>query len=413
VESVDSIPGFDQMADLRISDFSQELALAVACMRHPFDEAAQEEIRRRAAAKLDWNQFLAWVKRHRIGPLVHYRFGQVVCSTIPEPVLEQLQEDVKRNRRQVLTQVSEAARIKRSLDATGIRSMMIKGPVLSLLAFGDPTLRVSRDVDLYVDRNRVSEANRLIIEAGYRRFAPDLELTPRQQDAFLRMRCQFAYFSAQTGVVQELHWRLTSNAALMPIDEATLWSRPEPVRLNGVDFHTLPDEEMFLYLCVHGSGHVWFRLKWLADVAALLSRMSSSSLERIARRARALGIERPLNQTLLLAHTLLAAPIPADILSRARQSGAARRLVITACRALNWAGTPSEPAETRWFNTWVAMQAYRLKPTLGYRWAEFQDQMCSPEDWARLPLPERLYFLYLPLRPVSWALRKAIGALTR
>ena len=401
------------MVDVRLPDFSPELALAVACVRSPLDETAQEEIRRCAATTRDWNQFVAWVRRHRIGPLVHCHLGQVVSSGVPGPVLEQLQDEVRRNRRQVLTQVSEAARIKRSLDAAGIRSMMIKGPVLSLLAFGDPTVRTSRDVDLYVDRSRVRDANRLIIEAGYRRFAPDLELTPRQEGAFLRMRCQFAYFSTQAGVVQELHWRLTSNATLMPIDQETLWSRLEPVRLNGVDFRTLPDEEMFLYLCVHGSGHVWFRLKWLADVAALLGRMSSSSLNRIATRAQSLGVERPFNQTLLLSHALLASRVPAAILSRAKQSSAARRLVRTAFRALNWAGTPSEPAETRWFNTWLAVQAYRLKPTLGYRWAEFQDQMCSPEDWGRLPLPERLFFLYLPLRPVSWALRKAIGVLTR
>ena len=45
-----------------------------------------------------------------------------------------------------------------------------------------------------------------------------------------------------------------------------------------------------------------------------------------------------------------------------------------------------------------------------FRWAEFQDQMCSPEDWARLPLPEGLFFLYLPLRPLSWAVRKLKSA---
>lgn len=401
------------MSDLTLPDFSPELALAVDCMRWPLDEAARDQIRRRAASNLDWDRFLAWVARHRVAPLVHRNLRQAGAPATPAHVLQQLQDQDARNARQVLTQISEAARIKRDLDAAGIRSMMIKGPLLSVLAFGDPTLRASRDIDLYVDRSRVQEADRLIVQAGYRRFAPDFALSPREEGAFLRLRCQYAYFSVQAGVIQELHWRLTSNGTLMPIDDATLWSRSDPVNLNGVEFSTLPDEEMFLYLCIHGSVHVWFRLKWLVDVAALLGRTRAETLQRIASRARTLGIERPFHQALLLAHRLLAAPVPPELLSAAMASGAARRLAATACRAMYWAASPSEPADTRWFNTWIALQAYRLKPELSYRWAEFQDQMCSPEDWARLPLPESLFFLYLPLRPISWAVRKLGSALAR
>ena len=394
-----------------LPDFPPELTLTVACSRWPLDEVGRQEIRRQSDATLDWGRFLAWVARHRIAPLVHRNLRQAASPSTPARILEQLQDQDARNARHVLTQIAEAARIKRDLDAAGIRSLMIKGPLLSLLAFGDPTIRASRDIDLYVDRSRVREADRLIAEAGYRRFAPDFVLTAREENIFLQLRCQYAYFSAQAGVIQELHWRLTSNTALMPIGDATLWSRSDPVRLNGVDFSTLPDEDMFLYLCIHGSVHVWFRLKWLVDIAALLSRISIDALERISVRARTLGIERPFYQALLLAHSLLAAAVPERFLMAARQCKPARRMVGAAARALSWAGSPSEPSNSRWFNTWIALQAYRLKPTFAYWWAEFQDQMCSPEDWARLPLPERLFFLYLPLRPVSWAVRKLKGAL--
>ena len=401
---------FVPMPDPTVPGFPPELRLTVACARWPLDEAGREEIRRHSVVIVDWERFLAWVARHRIAPLVHRNLRQ--AGSVPTHVLERLQDQDARNARQVLTQISEAARIKRALDAAGIRSMMIKGPLLSVLAFDDATLRASRDVDLYVHRSSVQEAHRLIVEAGYRRFAPDFALTAREESVLLRLRGQYAYFSDQAGVIQELHWRLTSNATLMPIDDATLWSRSDPVRLNGVDFSTLPEEEMFLYLCIHGSAHVWFRLKWLVDIAALLPRMSADALERIAARARALRIERPFFQALLLAHALLAAPVPERLLTAARRCGAARRLVGAAVRALSWAGSPSEPSNTRWFNTWIAMQAYRLKPTFSYRWVEFQDQMCSPEDWARLRLPEGLFFLYLPLRPISWAVRKLKSAVT-
>jgi hypothetical protein len=199
----------------------------------------------------------------------------------------------------------------------------------------------------------------------------------------------------------------------MPVDERALWDGAKSVRLGGAEFSTLPDDELFLYLCVHGAVHVWFRLKWLADVAALLHHVPRDVLERTASRARALRLERPFHQALLLAHFLLNAPVPPKLLAAAKDDHAARRLAKAACQALNWRQSPGEPARTPWFNLWVSWQAFRLKSGFGYRWAEFQDQICSPEDWARLPLPPWLALLYPPLRPISWIARKFSHALGR
>jgi hypothetical protein len=401
------------MHDLQSPEFTPELRLAVACACWPLADEGRQEIRLRAAAGLDWDRFLAWVARHGVVPLVYQNLRESAPSSMPDAVLGQLHDWTMTSARRALVQIGEAARITRLLGNAGIRSMMLKGPVLSLLAYGDATLRASRDIDLLVDPGQVREAERLIGEAGYRRFDPNFELTPRQHQVFQRVRCQFAYFSEKTAVVQELHWRLSSNPTLLPLDEQALWSRPDHVHLQGIDFITLPDEELFLYLCVHAAVHVWFRLKWLADIAALLRRMPPGALVDVERRADSLGVARPFHQALLLAHSLVGAPVPAQILTRAALDKAALGSAKAARRALSWKGSPSEPAETRWFNAWVGLQAYRLRPELAYRWAEWQDQLCSPEDWARMPLPEWLFFLYAPLRPFSWAVRKLKKVLIR
>jgi hypothetical protein len=401
------------MPDLDLHAFSPDLKLALACARWPLGEAGQQEIARCAAATQDWDRFLAWIGRHGIAPLACRALRQAGAALVPESVFGALEERESRNTRRVLGQITEAARMTRLLAGAGIRSMMIKGPVLAALAFDEVTARWSRDIDLLIDPQHVEEADRLIIAAGYRRFAPDFNLTPNQHSAFLQMRCQFAYYSDRLDLILELHWRLTSNRTLLPLDEAGLWGRKNPIRLGGVDFQTLPDEELFLYLCVHGGAHVWFRLKWLADVAALLHRVPVDVLERTAARAHALRLERPFHQALLLAHFLLAAPVWPQRLAAAKEDKTAWRLAAAACQALNWRQSPSEPAETLWFNLWVSWQAFRLKSELRYRWAEFQDQICSPEDWARLPLPPSLAFLYPPLRPISWIARKFGHALSR
>src|SRR5215471_17309161 len=185
--------------------FDPELVLAIACARWPLDEEARQAIQRHARAALDWSRFLAWVTRHGVGPLVHGNLVRAAHSALPGFVLDQLREQQARNARRVLSQIAEAARVTRLLDGAGIRSIVIKGPILSLLAFGDPILRASRDVDILVDPSQITNADRLIIQAGYRRAAPDFELTPRQQMLYQRLRCQFGYYSERLAVAQELH----------------------------------------------------------------------------------------------------------------------------------------------------------------------------------------------------------------
>jgi hypothetical protein len=393
------------MSEIELPEFPSELALLIACSRWPAGASDEQEIRTRAATGIDWNRFLAWVRRNRIAPLVYHNLRQTACPLVPGAVVLQLQSESERNAVRVLRQIAEAARISLLLSNAGIRSMIIKGPVLSQLAFGDPTLRESEDIDVVIDPARVPEADRMIAAAGYRRVAPNTEIAPRLYEAYLRRRCQFGYHLETRNIFLELHWRLTTNSLLIPLDARTTWSRSEPVRVAGASFATLPDEELFLYLCVHGSVHMWFRLKWLADIAALLRRLRPEFIGQIARRARDLEVDRSFHQAVILAHALMAAPVPPEVLMKARGDAAARQLAIAGCRALNWHGSPEEPIQTPWFSAWVNWHAFGLRSGLRFRWKELQNQMFSPEDWVRMRLPERLFFLYLPLRPLSWVTR--------
>jgi Uncharacterised nucleotidyltransferase len=391
------------MSELKLPEFSAELTLAIACARWPFGKSIDREIRILARSPIDWNRFLAWVRRNHIAPLVYHNLREARCSAIPEAVIAQLQGEAARNTRRVLIQIAEAARITRLLADAGIGSLIIKGPVLSLLAFGDLSLRQSHDIDLMIDPPRVMEAERLITQAGYRRVTPEVELTQPLYDVYRHWRGQSTYYLDSLDVILELHWRLTSNSLLFTVEAATLRSSAQQVRVAGTTFATFSDEALFLYLCVHGSVHFWFRLKWVIDIAALLYRLPPQVIARIEGNAQALKLDRPFHAALILAHKLMVAPVPIDILTKAREDRSAAKLAIAGHRALNWNESPEEPSKTLWFNTWLSWHAFRLKPGLGYRWREFQTQMWSPEDWARVRLP---IFLYLPLRPLSWGVRK-------
>jgi hypothetical protein len=270
----------------------RELTLLLACLRQETSIPAVGNAPLPAEA-VDWERFVAWVERHGVGPLLHRALRQASESYVPPAVRHRVQEAAGLNARVVLLQIAEARRLIDAFARVGIRSLAIKGPVLAEAAFGDPTARASRDVDLLIDPERVSEADRLMMDAGYRRVDPGFELTPRQFERYRRVRCQYGYRSRQSDLRVELHWRLTSNPRLLTFDDAALWSRPDRVSVAGVEFATLPRDELFLYLCVHGSTHVWFRLisprccgGWMArnSRASPRSRRSSVSSGRFTKR---------------------------------------------------------------------------------------------------------------------------------
>jgi len=68
---------------------------------------------------------------------------------------------------------------------------------------------------------------------------------------------------------------------------------------------------------MHGALDWWNRLKWLADVNALLASRPEDNVELLARAAKARGLGRAAAQILLLCRNILQAPLSADATGRA------------------------------------------------------------------------------------------------
>ena len=55
---------------------------------------------------------------------------------------------------------------------------------------------------------------------------------------------------------------------------------------------------------MHGASSLWFRLKWITDLAAILQPLSGSEIEHRYARSQELGAGRASGHALLLADTL-------------------------------------------------------------------------------------------------------------
>ena len=121
------------------------------------------------------------------------------------------------------------------------------------------------------------------------------------------LRKDLGFIHQATGLHIELHWRLFLNPHAKA--EASIMAASRVVPLSGeAGLRTLGEEDLFAYLCMHGAFHWWNRLKWLADVNALLVSTPEDDVERLVCAAEARGAGRAAAQALLLCRRLLGTP---------------------------------------------------------------------------------------------------------
>src|SRR6516164_6950217 len=176
----------------------------------------------------------------------------------------------------------EAMRLQRLFDEADLPVIFVKGPALAVLAFGNLGLRNGQDIDILVPYEALPAASAVILRAGYRRFAPPPNICDAQLRLVMQLRKDLGFVHQSTGLRIELHWRLFLNPHAMA--ESSLMAASRVVPLSGAaGVRTLGQNDLLAYLCMHGALHWWNRLKWLADVNALLASTPYDGVERLVR----------------------------------------------------------------------------------------------------------------------------------
>jgi len=388
------------------SPLSPEFRLAAACAIWPPSDRRTEAIRSAAAGPLDWPRFLRVARRHQIIELVQAGLTQVRLGLPPEIVREtdaQVAALVRKN----LDMACESLRLQRLFDEADVPVLFLKGAALAVLAFGNLGLRAGQDIDLLVTYETLPAATELMSRAGYRRFDPPLNISEAQLGLLMPLRKDLGFVHDATGLRVELHWRLFLNPHAMA--ERSIMAASRVVPLTGTEgLRTLGEEDLFAYLCMHGALHWWSRLKWLADVNALLASTSRNGVERLVRAAEARGAGLATKQALLLCRKLLHAPLPALVTAARDESATVRWLEATALSAMTTGQGEHDPHEVRFGTTRGSCSTFLLSRSWRYRLAELGIQLTNPTDVLTLRLPQPMRFLYPVLRLPLWAWRHTV-----
>jgi hypothetical protein len=328
------------VSDLRIlADTPPEFAFVVEATRWPRDRVEDAQLRA-SAVSLDWARIERIACRHRVEGLVWAAVRQANVE-LPPVIQKSLEVRAGRIAHQNARIALECASLQKACSKAGIDLLFIKGLSLAQLVYGSITLKAGWDIDILVPPARAAQAASVLRARGYVPEVPSHCPDAKTLLAWHRRSKESVWRHAARGIYTELHTALVDHPMLLR--GVSLSSPRQNVRIGpGITLPTLATSELFSYLCVHGASSAWFRLKWIADLGALLAPLDSSAIDLLYEGSRKLGAGRAADVGLILCQELYGTDVNPSLLERLRDSDANRKLLTLVRRSLVGAAVETE-----------------------------------------------------------------------
>jgi hypothetical protein len=379
-----------------IAPVRPEVQLLLSCARVCLEPDRAQQVQALLRQDLDWAYLVRAAQAHGTAPLLYWHLSRMAPDAIPAPTRDDLRQWFHANARHNLLLTGELLRLLRLFVAHGVRAVPFKGPTLAACAYGNLALRQFNDLDLLVAPSDLPRARELLAAEDYRSGLP---LAPAQEDAYLASIGQMPFVREDRACMVELHAQIAPRDFHFPLGVERLGPRLRPVALNGQEVLALAAEDLLLVLCAHGAKHHWMCLGWICDVAELLRVHPAMNWPAVVAEARSLRCERILLLGLLLAHDLLQAPVPDDLVGRARSAGPVPAL------AVQVAGQTFDESDGRLRGLHNALFQFWVRERVrdGLRYTLSLAFTPTVADWTSLRMPASCSLFYYLLRPLRLA----------
>ena len=342
--------------------------------------------------KIDWEKFYDLMIRHRVLPMVFHNLNRWELEL---PIKEKLKAACLMQTKKALQQTATLIEINSLLTQNSVPCIHFKGPTLSNFLYGDTTLRQYKDIDILVEPKYIDQAYQLLMKNGFQANTPlfkkdylNLEYKKHTKDyIFTKNACQI-----------ELHWSLL-NVLNGNLDEQYN-QHISTASLNNHSLSIFETTYYLSYLILHGYFSGWARLHWLVDIYDFLqtTKIDWHKLENTIKNT---GHIVALYEAIELLNHFFSFEKP--ILTKPYKTNGAilkntMRLISLPIinKALSQYNVTLKYRQVFLLQKGIILKLKTSKKIL----------FTSPKDWHFLILPKPLFFLYYPLRPLLWSIRK-------
>lgn len=388
---------------------SSELRAVVACARAVVDHERLPQFAAAVAACPSVDRLCETAITHKMLGHLHLLVtvseaeyeaaGLLAPSGRLDPALVRRLTDLQRcSAERNLRLAGRLLQLLEKLRQAGVEAIPYKGPALSERLYGDPTLRVSADLDIIVRRRQAALARGVLLEAGYRDvhdFNEELIGLERGRWGAIEL------VSDEGGPAIDLHWALAMGLGTHSMKGETLLGRSRPQQLLGREVPGFSDVDLLLASCMHGTKDRWSSVEALLGLAIqvrdrptddwveiMAAAGEESSTRRVvvavAHVCRVFGLQVPAEVRDVLSGDRVARALLRSLRPESLDAGAAGGAQLLV-RRMGWV-VASEDSLPR--GVWYGL-ARSFKP--------------GPLDWRSHALPRRLRWLYYFTRPFRLA----------
>ncbi len=295
-----------------VGKLSSDMSFVLLACQSEMDEKQIAEFREHVERSDALEEVAMLAYRHGVYSLFHRAVLRYSPDLIDEEMNEALDylDDGIKVKNEGMT--AELLRVISLLEAADIDVLSFKGPVLAQMLYGDIALRQYVDLDLLIKKEDIEKIETLLISEGY---IAALELTPVQKEVWKKTRHDLGFKHHEKGIKLEMHWALLDDDYPVSIALSDVWKYPQKVRINEQNISTFSIEELFSYLCVHGSKHLWERLAWIKDIDVFI-RTKEIEWESLIKKAESSRLETMIELGLSLSLLLFKTPLPREIEKR-------------------------------------------------------------------------------------------------
>lgn len=349
---------------------------------------------------IDWDYFIKTSLRHGMFLLIYQILVDGKYIDVSDKCKISLKTLAQKLMMKSLQMSTELIRICDVLVSNNIPVIPFKGPTLSKEVYGKVGLRIFGDLDILVKESDVKRVLQIFSELNYK---PLIELDTDQLQKYIVLEDDMQ-LSHPNGITVEVHWETTGRYAAITADYN--FYRPNIIHINfhGSKIQQFGTEDQFIYLCLHGTRHLWERLEWLFSVASLLKNSTTIDYTYVLAKAKKMRCQKIVLQAILMVKEVFNVDVPLIIQDKVSND---RKLVHLVRRnklkLLHLYDSEVFSSSGHRFNlfnvsmrdNWTDSIKYLLKQLFGLRVADVQF----------MNLPSSMYMLYYIIRPCRLILK--------
>ena len=369
---------------------SNDLKLILECCK----ASSNKETINKLCTKIEnWENFLNLSYRHGVLPLVYKGLKN---ESIPQVIKEHFQSQNLSIAKNNLLLSAELCMISRELQKNNIQYKAFKGPLLSLQTLEDVTQRQYLDLDILVRKEQVYQTAKLLLQYGYQ---PMNTIEFLKNEAKLCKEKNYEFFHSKKLIKIELHWKLLNNHLLGKLDNYNIWVENDTVSLYNHQITSLNFNIQLLYLCSHGTAHLWERIEWIVDIDRLIrNNLSTIQWSQLLYMAKKFHSLQAFLLGMALTQNLFHTPLPKEIENELKKQTTIQTAVITVVTAMEkqkFHLLQDTEENILLFQLYLQLETSISKKIVYIFQTLFH---YSNHDIMTVNLPKKLYFLYYFIR---------------